>query len=152
MIHLMVAEDAQAAMLGFTWATRNKLGNGEDAQHRLYALNSSTALETLGAGGEPSWLSFEDFQQSVCRADWYRLDGHDWVAMSAITRFTNADYAYNLFTGVDRRYRGRKLARRSRCWRCATRAIGSASPPCWLSSQSPYEPKCLIFGRRIGLG
>lgn len=33
----------------------------------------------------------------------------DWVAMSAITRFEGVEYAYNLHTGVDRRYRGRKL-------------------------------------------
>jgi RimJ/RimL family protein N-acetyltransferase len=33
----------------------------------------------------------------------------DWAAMSAITRFQGADYAYNLFTGVDERYRGRRL-------------------------------------------
>jgi RimJ/RimL family protein N-acetyltransferase len=32
----------------------------------------------------------------------------DWAAMSAISRFEN--HAYNLHTGVDRRYRGRKLA------------------------------------------
>lgn len=30
--------------------------------------------------------------------------------MSAITRFEGADYAYNLFTGVEKSYRGRKLA------------------------------------------
>ena len=34
----------------------------------------------------------------------------DWAAMSAITRFEGTDHAYNLHTGVDRRYRGRKLA------------------------------------------
>ena len=33
----------------------------------------------------------------------------DWAAMSAITRLEGNDYAYNLFTGVDERYRGRKL-------------------------------------------
>ena len=32
-----------------------------------------------------------------------------WVAMSAITRFAGTDYAYNLFTGVDQAYWGRKL-------------------------------------------
>jgi RimJ/RimL family protein N-acetyltransferase len=32
----------------------------------------------------------------------------EWVAMSAISRFEN--HAYNLHTGVDRRYRGRGLA------------------------------------------
>jgi len=29
--------------------------------------------------------------------------------MSAITRFMGVDYAYNLFTGVDERYRGKRL-------------------------------------------
>jgi RimJ/RimL family protein N-acetyltransferase len=32
-----------------------------------------------------------------------------WAAMSAITRLEGNDYAYNLFTGVDMSYRGRKL-------------------------------------------
>ena len=32
-----------------------------------------------------------------------------WAAMSAITVMKGCDYAYNLHTGVDRRYRGRKL-------------------------------------------
>ena len=32
----------------------------------------------------------------------------DWAALSAITRY--GDHAYNLHTGVDGRYRGRKLA------------------------------------------
>lgn len=49
---------------------------------------------------------------------WYKPAGQivaidtatgDWAAMSAITRFENAEHAYNLFTGVDVRYRGRKL-------------------------------------------
>jgi RimJ/RimL family protein N-acetyltransferase len=34
-----------------------------------------------------------------------------WAAMSAVTRFEGSDCAYNLFTGVDMAYRGRKLAR-----------------------------------------
>ncbi len=93
------------------------LGDTEEAQRRLYALNDTTDRDTLGADGSPSWASFEDFQQSVCRADWYRPAGQrvvidtatgDWAAMSAISRFD--DYAYNLHTGVDRRYRGRQLA------------------------------------------
>ena len=33
----------------------------------------------------------------------------EWAAMSAITCFDGKDYAYNLFTGVDPRYRNRGL-------------------------------------------
>lgn len=102
---------------GFFFTSMAALGDTEEAQRRLYALNDTTDRETLGTDGSPSWASFEDFQQSVCRADWYRPAGQmvvidtatgDWAAMSAISRFD--DYAYNLHTGVDRRYRGRKLA------------------------------------------
>lgn len=102
---------------GFHFTSMAALGNTEEAQRKLYALNDTTDRQTLGADGVPSWLSFEDFQQSVCRADRYKPAGQmvvidtatgDWVAMSAISRFD--DYAYNLHTGVDQRYRGRKLA------------------------------------------
>lgn len=102
---------------GFQFTSMAALGNTEEAQHKLYLLNETTGMETLGADGAPSWNSFEDFQQRVCRSDWYRPDGQlvvidsttgDWAAMSAITRFD--DYAYNLHTGVDKRYRGRRLA------------------------------------------
>lgn len=102
---------------GFFFTSMAALGDTEEAQRRLYALNDTTDRETLGTDGSPSWASFEDFQQSVCRSDWYRPAGQmvvidtatgEWAAMSAISRFD--DYAYNLHTGVDRRYRGRKLA------------------------------------------
>lgn len=102
---------------GFQFTSMAALGDTEEAQHKLYALNDVTDRETMGGDGSPSWASFEDFQQHVCRANWYKPAGQmvvidtatgDWAAMSAISRFD--DYAYNLHTGVDRRYRGRKLA------------------------------------------
>lgn len=102
---------------GFRFTSMAALGDTEAAQRKLYLLNETTAMETPGADGAPAWASFEDFRQSVCQSDWYRPDGQMvvidahtgvWAAMSAITRF--GDYAYNLHTGVDKRYRGRKLA------------------------------------------
>lgn len=104
---------------GFQFTSMQALGNTEAAQRKLYALNDMTSSETPGSEGVHAWLDFEDFQRSVCGADWYKPDGQmvvidtaggEWVGMSAITRFKGADYAYNLHTGVDKRYRGRKLA------------------------------------------
>jgi mycothiol synthase len=55
----------------------------------------------------------------VCSSSWYHPDAQiiaidtssgEWAAMSAITVFEGSDHAYNLFTGTDVRYRGRKLA------------------------------------------
>lgn len=103
---------------GFHFTSLAALGNTEEAQRRLYALNDMTGMEIPGSDGQHPWASFADFQQSVCQAAWYKPDGQmvvidttsgDWVAMSAITRFEGSDYAYNLHTGVDKRYRGRKL-------------------------------------------
>ena len=88
-------------------------------QRKLFILNDSTSITDPGSDGEHPWATFEDFQERVCRSDWYKPGGQmvvidtangAWAAMSAITRFEGADYAYNLFTGVDMPYRGRKLA------------------------------------------
>lgn len=104
---------------GFQFTSMEALGNTEEAQRKLYALNDTASSETPGSEGVHPWLDFEDFRKSVCQSDWYKPAGQmvvidtasrEWVAMSAITRFESADYAYNLFTGVDKRYRGRKLA------------------------------------------
>jgi len=103
---------------GFQFTSMEALGNTEEAQRKLYILNETTGMETPGLEGERSWLSFEDFQKRVCQAGWYKPGGQmvaidsttdTWAAMSAITRYEGADYAYNLFTGVDKNYRGRKL-------------------------------------------
>lgn len=103
---------------GFRFTSMAELGNTEEAQRRLYTLNDTAAFETQGAEGSHPWPDFADFQQRVCGTEWYLPAGQmvvidegsgEWAAMSAITRFKGQDYAYNLFTGVDRRYRGRKL-------------------------------------------
>lgn len=103
---------------GFRFTSMQELGNTEEAQRKLYALNDAASASTPGQGGEHAWASFEDFQKSVCGSDWYRPDGQivaietstgAWAAMSAITKMEGRDYAYNLFTGVDLPYRGRKL-------------------------------------------
>jgi RimJ/RimL family protein N-acetyltransferase len=111
----VLIDDLQKA--GFRFTSMEELGDGENARRKLYALNESTDRDVPGTKGERSWDSFEDFQDSVCRSDWYKPGGQMvviehatgiWVAMSAITQFYG--YAYNLHSGVDRRYRGRKLA------------------------------------------
>jgi RimJ/RimL family protein N-acetyltransferase/L-amino acid N-acyltransferase YncA len=103
---------------GFQFTSMEKLGNTEAAQRKLYALNDSASSTTPGVEGEHPWDSFADFQKRVCQSNWYKPGGQivaidtstgAWAAMSAITRLEGNDYAYNLFTGVDMAYRGRKL-------------------------------------------
>jgi GNAT superfamily N-acetyltransferase len=111
---------AQLRSEGFLFTSMEELGNTEEAQRKLYLLNDSTSKTTPGTEGESPWVSFEDFQQSVCQSDWYKPGGQKvvietstgtWVAMSAITCFKDTDYAYNLMTGVDPSYRNRGLGK-----------------------------------------
>jgi GNAT superfamily N-acetyltransferase len=104
---------------GFQFTSMEALGNTEEAQRKLYALNDMTASETPGSEGVHPWHSFDDFQKKVCQSNWYKPAGQmvvidtatgNWAGLSAITRFEGTDYAYNLHTGVDKRYRGRKIA------------------------------------------
>lgn len=110
---------AKLQVEGFQFTSMETLGNTGEAQRKLYTLNDMTASETPGSEGVHPWLDFEDFQKSVCQANWYRPAGQmvvidtntgTWAGLSAITRFEGMDPAYNLHTGVDKRYRGRKLA------------------------------------------
>ncbi len=110
---------AELEKQGFEFTSMEVLGNTQADQQKLYMLNDVTSSQTMGSEGEHAWSSFEDFQKSVCQSDWYKPAGQmiviekntsNWVAMSAITRFEGQEEAYNLFTGVDEAYRGRKLA------------------------------------------
>jgi RimJ/RimL family protein N-acetyltransferase len=103
---------------GFQFTSMAELGNTGEAQHKLYLLNDTTAMDTDGPDGGHVWPSFEDFQKDVCQMDWFLPRGQiiaidtansAWAAMSAITRFEGSGNTWNLFTGVDRRYRGRML-------------------------------------------
>jgi GNAT superfamily N-acetyltransferase len=104
---------------GIEFTSMEALGDTEEAQHKLYLLNDSTAMEAVVPDSEHSWLSFKDFQKTVCQMDWYKPGGQlvaidkasgTWAAMSAITRLEGSDQAHHLHTGVDRRYHGRGLA------------------------------------------
>ncbi len=104
---------------GFHFTNMDKLGDTPQARRKLYALNNGAAATDPGSNGIPPWASFEEFDRDVCNSSWYHPDAQivaidtqsgEWAAMSAITVFDGSDHAYNLFTGTDMRYRGRKLA------------------------------------------
>jgi RimJ/RimL family protein N-acetyltransferase len=103
---------------GFRFTSMEELGNTEDAQHKLYALNDTTCMELPGSSDEHAWPSFEDFKTDVCQMGWYKPGGQivaidtltgNWAGMCAITRFAGNNYADILHTGVDKRYHGHRL-------------------------------------------
>jgi mycothiol synthase len=104
---------------GFQFTNMAELGDTQAARRKLYALNNGAAATDPGSNGIPPWSSFEEFERDVCNSAWYHPDSQviaidtltgEWAAMSAVTVFEGSDHAYNLFTGTDIRYRGRKLA------------------------------------------
>jgi GNAT superfamily N-acetyltransferase len=104
---------------GIQFTSMETLGDTEEIQRKLYRLNDTTAMEMTVPANQHTWLSFADFQKTVCQMGWYKPGGQmiaidtftgTWAAMSAITRYEGSDHADNLHTGVDRRYHGRKLA------------------------------------------
>jgi GNAT superfamily N-acetyltransferase len=99
---------------GIRFLTLADLGNTEGAQRRLHSLNERINRDTPGY---QSWLTFEAFQTQICGASWFRpdgqfvaVDGEDWIGMAAVGFFANTQSMYNMFTGVDRSYRGRGIA------------------------------------------
>jgi GNAT superfamily N-acetyltransferase len=103
---------------GFRFTSMQELGDTEGNQRKLYRLNDDCVVATMGSDGSHAWGSFEEFQREVCQNRWYNPAGQklvidsrsgSWAAMSAISCFEGNEFAYNLFTGVDIPYRGRKL-------------------------------------------
>lgn len=103
---------------GLAFTSMQALGNSEEARRQLYQLNDSTALDIPHTEQTHIWDTFEDFQKAVCEQPWYNpagqkvvVDKHNgrFAAMSAVSVEEGSTSAYNLFTGVDRSYRGRSL-------------------------------------------
>jgi GNAT superfamily N-acetyltransferase len=108
-----VVEAAEAS--GIRFFTLADLGNTLEAQRMLYELNRRTARDN--PSNDDTFAPFEEFRRFVFSASWYRADGQivaaegdRWVGMAAVGYFQETNSMYNMFTGVDRAYRGRKLA------------------------------------------
>jgi GNAT superfamily N-acetyltransferase len=100
---------------GMRFFTLAEVGNTPETQRRLYDLNRRTGLDNPGADG--TFPPFDQFEQFVFGASWFRADGQilaadgeRWVGLAAVALYPDRNLAYNAFTGVDREYRGRGLA------------------------------------------
>ncbi|MGH2482662.1 MAG: GNAT family N-acetyltransferase, partial [Ktedonobacteraceae bacterium] len=90
---------------GIRFTNLAELGDTLEAQRQLYELNRSTGLDI--PGHEQTYKPFEQFQQDVFMAAWYRadgqivaLDGEQWIGMAAIGYFSTNNSVYNMMTGV----------------------------------------------------
>lgn len=106
-------ERAEAA--GVRFITLADLGDTEEAQRRLHAINFALADDVPGREGGS--MPFDQFRKTVCSASWYRPDGQiiaavgdTWIGMAAVGYFANTNSMYNMFTGVDPAWRGKGIA------------------------------------------
>ncbi len=162
-----VIEGAEASGIRFT--NLAELGNTLEAQRQLYEINSRTGLDVPGS--EQTFVPFERFQEDVFNSFWYRadgqivaLDGEHWIGMSAIGYFPASNSCYNMMTGVDRAYRGRKLAlalkllaiRRAQRYGAAyirTNNDSENAPMLAINRKLGYEPKPgkYLIGKKLAV-
>jgi GNAT superfamily N-acetyltransferase len=100
---------------GIRFFTLADLGNTEEAQRKLYEINRRYALDIPGR--EQTYAPFAEFRKRVFAASWYRADaqivaadGDKWIGLTAAGYFPSTNSMYNMITGVEPVYRGRKIA------------------------------------------
>lgn len=101
---------------GIRFTSLEAEGNTEAAQRKLFKLNTVTAGDNPSSDGK-SRNTFDNFKSKILSADWFRadgqilaVDGECFVGLSAIGFESDGITAFNAFTGIDKAYRGRKIA------------------------------------------
>ena len=104
---------------GIRFFSLAEAGDTQAARRKLYALNYACSMDDPSSTGV--FIDFENFNRNFDMASWFRAEGQilasamvdgeeKYVGLSAVGYFAHTNSMYNLFTGVDRGYRGRKLA------------------------------------------
>lgn len=111
---LSIVEEVKERGIRFTSLAAE--GNTEAAQRKLFELNTMTASDNPSSDGEAR-NTFENFKAKILGALWFRsdgqilaVDGEHFVGLGAVGFESDGITAFNAFTGVDRAYRGHKIA------------------------------------------
>jgi ribosomal protein S18 acetylase RimI-like enzyme len=84
---------------------------------QLYEVNYRAVLDDPASSG--NWVSFKEFEGTLRGASWFDPQGQIMaldattgavIGLAAVGYFANTNRASNMITGVDRAYRGRKIA------------------------------------------
>jgi len=101
---------------GIRFFTLADVGNTEEHQRRLHALNRKNALDIPGWEGE--FPRFEDFSKYAFQTSWFRAEGQilaaddgEWIGLGAVGYFAATNSEYNMHTDVLKANRGRHIAR-----------------------------------------
>ena len=113
-LFLPIVNEVKAQGIRFT--SLEAEGNTEEVQRKLFELNTVTAGDNPSSDGKSS-NTFDNFKSKILSADWFRadgqilaVDGKRFIGLSAIGFESDGITAFNAFTGIEKAYRGRKIA------------------------------------------
>lgn len=144
-------EAAEAS--GIRFITLDQIPITEEVQRKLYDLNCRSLSDV--PGWDNALAPFEQFQSWVFKAHWYRpdgqiiaVDGDRWVGLASLGHYKETNTVVNQLTGVDRGYRGRKLA-------LALKLLGNRRAKAWgadyiLTNNDSQNAPMLAINRKLG--
>jgi RimJ/RimL family protein N-acetyltransferase/N-acetylglutamate synthase-like GNAT family acetyltransferase len=105
-----------AVTSGITFTTLAQIGDTPENRHKLYRLHQQVAADIPGSE-HPDFDTLELFEQAMFPegsalpdAVIVALAGDEWIGYTALTSLGDPNMLNHFMTGVDRRYRGQKLA------------------------------------------
>lgn len=142
---------------GIRFLTLADVGESDDWLRRLHALNAQAVAADPASTDE--FPPFEDFRALLFGASWYRPEGQIMavdgsggepavVGLAAVGYDAAANTMHNNITGVDRAYRGRRIAQALKLLTIRyARAVGAAA--IYTENDSTNAPM-LAVNRRLG--
>jgi GNAT superfamily N-acetyltransferase len=122
---------------------------------QLYEVNYRAVLDDPGSTG--NYASFEDFQNILLGSSWFDPKGQIMavdaetkavVGLSAVGFFAQSNSAHNMITGVDREYRGRKIAQALKLQ--TIRYARERGAECITTSNDSQNAAMLAINSRLG--
>lgn len=90
-------------------------GNTEEILRKLHAVNARVVMDDPGGSG--TFPDFDYFRDNLATSSWFvpegqimAADGEDVIGLAAVGYMAANNSMVNMITGVDRAYRGRKIA------------------------------------------
>jgi GNAT superfamily N-acetyltransferase len=123
--------------------------------HQLYEVNYRAVLDDPASTG--NWVSFEEFERTLRGASWFDPRGQIMaldattgavIGLAAVGFFANTRRASNMITGVDRAYRGRKIALVLKL--LAIRYATEKGASCIVTDNDSQNAPMLAINRKLG--
>lgn len=122
---------------------------------QLYEVNYRAVLDDPASTG--NWVSFEEFDRTLRAASWFDPRGQIMaldattgavVGLAAVGYTASANRAVNMITGVERAYRGRKIALALKL--LAIRYANEKGASCIVTDNDSQNAPMLAINRKLG--